>query len=316
MPRAIKQLESQDMEDGLPPIPESDESLPYFLKKGDPFATLETVETLVKKGLTSDPFWDRSGRIYASGSAYCARQTMLYSTFKGNSMITASSKAYMKLGEAIEELVISGLFNTGSLLFTQYRLPDVGLNMGGKIDAVIYVDGKIRVLEVKSCGELPARPKPEHRAQALMYNAVTGIPASILYFSRGVADYRGNLKLRNIPLNATPEELLAAMFVVCYSHFAIEMNVIPARPPEFDSEAQCGFCMYKENCWHGLAFKKPLVTPEQNRELTEKAGEMSSFLMSASQLTSRRTGVLNFIQVNGNEHANRVLNGTDWDALV
>lgn len=291
------------------------EAVPDFVSTGDPFAKVETIEAVIKKGMSEISTYERGGRIYASASAYCARQTFLYSMDSDTVVISPTSTAYMKLGIAIENMLLSALLEQDALLFAGYKLPEIGINMGGKVDAIVYVDGKISVLEVKSCTNLPMNPKPEHRAQALMYAAVTGFPASVLYFSRKVADYKSQLLIKNLPLNATKDELLATMFTACYAHFAMEMGVIPPMPI-FESQASCGFCKFIDNCWNGRPFNAPVVSPEEHKLLVEKATALAEQLMDPEVVASRRTGILKFITKHGNDFAFRLLSKRDWAEFI
>lgn len=284
--------------------------------RGNPFSHAQTVTGLVRRGLTSVEENDRDGRMYASQAAVCARQAVLSSTKTGESEIVAPAQAtYYAMGNAIEELVVSALTRERALLFAQYKLPDVGLNMGGYVDGIVSVAGKIRVLEIKSCGELPSEPKLEHRAQAMVYSAITGLPPTVFYFSRHVASFDGTLKIREFALTPTRDDLRATMFRVCYAREAIEAGLIPEMPMEFTKESQCGFCPWKPACWHSEALPRPVVDADQHVALVKAANARVKELMSPDAITRRRRGVLVHVQKHGTADAKRLLAG-DWSTLT
>jgi hypothetical protein len=261
---------------------------------------------------------NRRERMYASDSGFCERQAALNATSEGLSNQTAASTAYFEIGSRIEEVVLDALFNQGALLFKQYRLPDVGLNLGGFIDGIITVAGRIRVLEVKSCGALPDKPKGPHAAQALVYAAITGLPASLLYFSRNVAKFGGQLLIREFELDEAYGEKRAALFRAVYARMAMDAGVIPDKPAHILNEAACGFCNFTNVCWGGEALptgSKP-ITPRQAHEMVAKANELVDHLMSPAEVADRRRGILSHISRAGNDNAKKLLAGTDWNELV
>lgn len=284
-----------------------------FGKRGMPCDLSE----LVRSGMTGSRVSNRKGRLYASDSTFCARQGALSSSLEFDVPEPAEALAYKELGNKIEDLIIDSLHKKNAILFTQYVIPDVGLNIGGKVDGIIVVDNKIRVLEIKSCGQLPGEPKLQHRAQALFYSAVTGLPASILYMSRNVAGFAGNILLREFKLDDLVEERAATVYRVALAHEANKAGLIPPRPYEITSEEQCGFCNFKSLCWHNQRQEGvTLATPQQAFELSELANAHVERLMNPAALANRRVGVLNFIKLKGNPVAKSLLSSSDWSTLI
>lgn len=292
--------------------------VPSFVKTGNVYTSRDSVEALVIRGMSAQRHTDRRERMYASDAGFCERQAALNATSEGLSNQTAANTAYFEIGSRIEEVVLDALFNQGSLLFKQYRLPDVGLNLGGFIDGIITVAGRVRVLEVKSCGTLPTVPKGPHAAQALVYAAITGLPATLFYFSRSVAKFGGELLVKEFELDEAYDEKRAALFRAVYARMAMDAGVIPDKPVHLTGEAMCGFCSFTNVCWGGesLPAGSVPITPRQSFEMVKRANELVDHLMSPAEVESRRRGILSHISRAGNDNAKKLLAGTDWSELV
>lgn len=291
------------------------EELPSFVKRGRRLREGTTMEHLIRKGMTEVAKYDRRGRIYASGSSFCPRQTVLGSILTSTEIQSPASKGYMSIGSAIEEMITDALYKSEALLFKQYRLPDMGLDMGGYIDAIVFSDARIRALEIKSCSSLPAQPKPEHVAQASTYSVAVGLPASILYFSRNVANYNGELQMREFQLGLSHDDHVSTLFNICYSRLCITNNVAPPRPDGW-SKDKCGYCPFVPMCWEGEPVPIDPLEGEERIKLMKRAKQMAEGLASPEQMRVRRTGVLNFLLKNGSDVAKRLLVDSDWDSLT
>ena len=293
---------------------------PSFVSYGSGPAAAHSIAGLVAKGLTKQNNYDRQGRLYASDAGLCQRKAVLGATSEGPSIDTASSMGYYALGNAIEELVMDGLFSQGALLFKQYRLPDVGLNLGGYIDGIIVLAGRIRVLEVKSCGKLPDYPKPHHAAQAYIYSAITGFPASLLYFSRTVAKMDGTLLMKEFNLEEHQEEKRKSIYRAVLASLAVKRRVVPDKPTHMDKEQACldAFCPFTSICWHGAGVDTgwPFSSAAESLELANEAQVKTDELLSPVSLLDRRVGVLKHIQLHGNAKAKELLTDSDWTTLV
>lgn len=295
---------TDDHLEGLPPI-----------TRGNPFSHAQSVTALLRRGLSTIETHDRGGRLYASQAAVCPRQATLSSTRQDQEVTTPASASYYALGNAIEELILGALRREGALLYPQYRLPDVDLNLGGYVDGIVLVGGRVHVLEVKSCGELPSEPKLEHRAQAMVYAAITGLPPIVFYFSRTVAGYGGDLKTREFALSPSSDELRATLYQVAYAREAIDAGVIPEIPTHFASDKDCGYCPWKSHCWSGEPLPRPVVSPEQHVDLVARASARVAGLMDPEHVTRRRNGVLRHIARHGTDEAREALAG-DWSTLL
>lgn len=293
-------------------------SLPSFVRAGTAGIDREDdLVSLVIKGLSSIRDNTRNDRLHARDAGLCQRRTVLSSKQTGQSVETPASKAYYKIGSTIEDIVLTSLYESGALLFKNYRLPDIGINLGGYIDGVILLNEKIRVLEIKSCGELPDVPKDEHSAQALMYSAVTGLPATVLYFSRQVAKYNGTMLIRQFDLDDNDGLARTALWRAVYGHLAIKEGFVPDRPTHMKRDA-CGFCPFIPYCWEGQDLEVEMGTPidyDDHYELVSKTNDLIDGLMSQKSIVERRTGILKHLSHIGNDHAKKLLVGKDWQKL-
>lgn len=287
------------------------------IKLGEVRPSSLSLSTVVLRGLSSVEEVNRDGRLWASQAAACSRRGFLESQRKGLDIVSPASSMYFDMGNLIEEKILSALHKQGALLFSQYRLPDMGLNLGGKIDGIILIGGKVKLIEIKTCGELPNSPKPEHLAQSLIYSAVSGLDPVVFYVSRHVAGYDGQLKIKEFPLEPTPTELQAAMFTTIYARLAINMGVMPDIPMHFTSEKNCGFCNFIPLCWHGEMPEKsyPPVSAKQHGEIVLATNELVAHLMDPEVRMKRTNGILHHISKFGDDNAKEKLSGS-WAELL
>lgn len=302
------------------PAAKSQTSIPSFLSFGAGPGVKQSIPALVAAGLTRDVAVSREGRLYASDAGLCEKKAVLNATSNGIITDSPASRGYFEMGNTIEELVMDGLFQSNALLFKQYRLPDVGINMGGYIDGIIVIHNHVRVLEVKSCGKLPDFPKPHHAAQAYIYSAITGLPASLLYFSRSVAAFDGSLIMREFALEEYPEEKRAALFRAVLASLAVKAKVNPEKPSHMVSEAICkaAFCDHLATCWFAGAPANnwPTATPREMIALRDEAKVLTDKILSPASIVERRNGVFKHLQAHGNELAKRLFSENDWNSLV
>lgn len=291
--------------------------IPSYVNTGDVFPSSSTLTSAILRGLSTTEEIHRDGRLWASQVGACSRRGFLESQRQGLDTISPASSFYFDVGNLYEEKVLAALDNQKVLLFAQYRLPDVGLNLGGKIDGIVIINDKIKLIEIKTCGELPNSPKPEHLAQAMVYTAISGLSPIVLYVSRHVAGWDGLLKIKEFSLEPTHTELQATLFSTVYARLAINMGVLPDIPMSFTSRKNCGFCNFIEHCWEGLELEKSYqkVTAKQHMELVESTNELVAHLLSPDVKRARTNGILHHISRYGNDVAKIKLSGS-WDELL
>lgn len=290
--------------------------IPDFIKMEGHTAT-KTIAGLAIAGLSTISPTSREGRLYASDAGACARKAVLSATSNDMILNNPASNAYYGIGNAIEELLIKGLTKSDAILFSQYRLPPVGINMGGYIDAIVIVNGKIRVLEIKSCGKLPNGPKPAHTSQAAIYSAITGLPATLLYMSRSVANATGALQLAEFELESYHSVKRDAVYSAVLADVCVKRGVVPHKPYTMTEEKMCDeiYCPFTAICWHGqkLPVTYPEVSVEDNPLVIKEATELTDKIMDPLATQQRRSGVLKYIQMNGTPLAKTILAG-DWSS--
>jgi len=271
---------------------------------------------VIVSGMKSVKPTNQNGRMYASTSGFCERQTALSMTFKGDTEYESATAGYFKIGLAVESVVIESLRNQGVLLFEQFETPDIGLNLGGKIDGIYRLDNdKIRLLEIKSCGALPSKPHAEHLAQINLYSAITGLPGTLLYFSRNVANFTGEIQMRLFELN-DEMTIFDSMFSTIYGKLCGDKGLMPDVPEKLTKPSDCGFCRFKNICWQG---EPSHLEPMSNSEIDENwrlARIQTNDMMNSVKVEQRRNGVLKHIMQFGNPFAKELLTDTDWKDLV
>lgn len=280
----------------------------------------KSLEAAILLGMESSSSTNRSGRLWASDAGSCERRATMAAVIPNNKREGPASIAYYKIGNAIEDLMLDALDNQEMLLFPQYKMPDIGLNLGGYADGIIYDRGRLRVLEVKSCGSLPSSVKPEHEAQAQLYAAITGFPATVLYMSRNVASWRTGqpeMLIRSFDLPFSRKDLSWYLTRAVIARLHIKAKVTPGRPIHM-KKSHCGFCLFKDSCWGTgdlpLGARRE-STPREYRDIVRSAKSKVEGLLENEVVTKRQNGILLFVRKHGTNHAKTLLNGA-WAPMI
>lgn len=272
---------------------------------------------LVISGMrTKAKIYRNNQRLFAGDVAFCPRKAVMYHKIDPDLEVetSASGKLYMGIGSAVHEQVTTSLYEQGMLLFKEYRIPNLSLGLGGYVDAIIWLNDRVRGVEIKTCGKLPDAIKPEHRQQAMTYQAVTGIKMCVMYVSRNVADYSGKIQMRVFELDATQEQLDNALASVAVAYFFSEAGVLPRIPAHITSEKDCTFCPFQSVCWKGAEAPVPLPTAEVREALMAKVTNRVAELKAEAQ--NRTNGVLQHISLHGTKYAAEKLGGKDWSTIL
>lgn len=287
--------------------------MPILTKqKSDPLADL------ILSGMKSEREINRNGRLYAGSSGFCERQTALDATYKGLEVTEPSSTGYFALGIAVEDLILDALHKKNTLLFRQLETPNIGINIGGKIDGFVFIPqlDKIRMVEVKSCGTtLPSEPNLTHKAQALIYSGITGFEISLVYYSRNVADRNKKVLLKPFDLGYDEREIYKAMYRACYGYFASKLGVMPRKPLHIANQDVCGFCRFIPVCWQGEKAHLADITPEQQKEIEEKSVALANHILSPESIAQRKNLVLKKIASEGTLNAKELLKKRNWQEI-
>ena len=279
----------------------------------------ENLVDVIKSGLSTVKTIDQKGRMYASSSAYCARQTALNMTYTGKELVSASTQFYFGLGVAAENIVVDGFRARKKLLYDsdeQYKLPDLGLNLGGKIDCIIEHNQKILGIEVKTCGKLPEKPQQEHVAQATLYSAVLQIPFSIVYVSRNVNDYYGNLQIKEFMIDCSNFNHEQALKTVVFGKFMAEAGYMPDIPAHITNDSDCGFCRFKSICWGSEQSHLDNLSKMDTSEFSEIAqltNDKVKDILSTSNRTYRYNGLITNLVYSGTPEARKLVESVEFN---
>lgn len=270
-------------------------------------------EGKVAMGLSSKRNKEKKrSKIYASEGGLCARKNVYMAKAKGEYTFSASSTLYTTIGTTVHSEVYKALEKQEILLYNDYRLPDIDLYLGAEVDAIIYNDERVYGLEIKTCGALPSSIKPEHKAQATLYQFITGFPFIVYYVSRNVADYTGEVLHKTFYLNVSEEYTKAVVQNVIMAKLSLDYDIYPLRSSAFaTNKFPCNNCAYSANCYSSSLAED--ATIQQMEELFESSDDLYYELKALTK--NRRNGILNFITLNTNrEYVRNILSG-DWSNL-
>lgn len=280
----------------------------------------DDLASIITSGLVEYETLNYGGRLHSSSSGWCNRKSVLTATATGDRRTSGISKASMEFGNSGEQIILTGLRKKNRLLFDGYKLPDIGLNLGGKIDGIILYKDKIHVLEIKTTMYPPKLDDPKYGQnlkQLDQYSAVTGLPAVLLYFSRTVFDKSGNLKMQVYDVGFNKANLEDTMTDVAASHYFAINNLHPEKPIFFEPDIHCSYCPFVPFCWEGeskyLNINTTQATPDQSATIYEKAREWAKEFMQPEAIEKRRNGVIKHISENGPKTAENLLKGKAWD---
>lgn len=278
----------------------------------------DTLKGLIINGLIEKEVVDRNGRLYASDSGLCELKGAISSNFNGTKTNSAEMQFFVESGKTTESVVLRGLDNSGSLLFSDYKTPDIGINLGGYVDGIVYLNDKIWVMEVKEVGNIPLSPNKTHEAQAMIYCAILGLPTLICYVDRKYSGFPKGLIQQTYELDDSYQNRFKFLNRAVKSHLYGKNKLYPQKP-SYMLKSHCGWCDYKNMCWGdvstpekwvGKDFK--LATPSQVIQIEKEANELTKQLLNKDVARNRLTGVLNHIEKNGRDNAKRVLTNQDW----
>lgn len=270
----------------------------------------------INEGLrTQEPIHRDRLRLFASDAGRCARKAVLHNLVDPEIRVTTSAagKFYMGMGSAVHEKVTDAFFKQDILLFKELRIPRLDLNLGGFIDAVVFIDDHVGAVEIKTCGKLPGEIKPDHRSQALVYHAVTGFKTYVIYVSRNVASWDGKLQIQVLDLIPQPGEVEATLSSIAIAHLFGSAGVVPNKPARFTSADDCSFCPFVNMCWGSADMPGRSPSSEERVALIEQVAQRVSALIESTP--QRRNGILKHIQNHGTEFATELLSTKPWNEI-
>lgn len=268
-------------------------SEPKFDKKDDKTESDLVISYIHKGSQLLSTSRTKASRLYTSESGHCSRKSALSSVLLADGISSPSFPFYTSIGKQVEITILEALARTNVLVFpnldkdnpildeatSQFDIPDIGMNLGGKLDAVIYLD-KPYILEIKTAGQnLPTNPdtdKPQHVAQARLYSAILGIDSILLYFSRNVSSdmHGGKLKAKEFLYKFDRGQSYKYIFEVALSRYYLDNGFIPPIPTHIkfeNKEKACSYCDLVGYCWdlkykveREFKFSKELVEPTKH----------------------------------------------------
>lgn len=282
-----------------------------IIRKGNPFKHTD-VESAILKGLPESYPLHRDEKKFMASDPSCPRKMVKYFYTTRRGVFTPASKAYMAIGVSIHEMVTDALYKSSRLIFKEFKLPPREKpDIRGIIDAIFLgADDKIMGLEIKSCGNLPGRPRDEHELQALIYSALSGLDFSILYVSRKVAGYDGKLMLKSFDVECTDDMMKHALTKMCVAYFADAKEVLPHVPPTFSRDNECRFCPFQDECWDDEKEDLPTADIMLMEAIYEKAEERAEKILLERE--SARSGILKHIQRHASPDVQKKMSTISW----
>lgn len=254
-----------------------------------------SISNMVNMGLQFEEALNRRGqRLYASSVGLCPRRGALEATAKGLTNRDAAFTFYVEVGKLYEDIIIQALKNQGSYIDDQMRVFNFGIALGGYIDIVARENGIIRIVEVKTCGNtMPNEPKKPHLKQAALYSAIMGLPYTVLYMSRNVAHFNGELKIKQFNYDFNYNKSFLMIQSVVYADLCVKEGILPDKHMELKSGSDCGFCSYTDYCWNNLGNVHLNNDAIRNFELLKEANAKTKAIMKPENVEKRRQSFLN-----------------------
>ena len=190
-------------------------------------------------------------RPFASKAGYCPTANWFMGDTKGDFVVGASMKLYQGIGNGVEEELVKGAERRGILLGTQVKLPTPrSVDIGGFIDMIaLGADGTPTLFEIKTCTNLPTKPKPEHAAQAATYWIFSGFDnVELIYVSRKVQNFPDPTPLIRT-FKFDPTEYQNEIDNVFQTIETFNGSKPPQRPAHFSKSRECVFCDFQSRCW-------------------------------------------------------------------
>ena len=193
-----------------------------------------------------DGFKDRTQEhFYITDSGKCPRQ--VYFKFKKYPKKDPEPRVLRIFdnGDYTHMRIITVLFGIGVVRSVEIKIPPQKI-IAGRADAIIDIDGKPYVLEIKSSSQYKfdklMEPESDHMKQIQLYMHFFKIPQGILLYEN-----KNTQTLKEFVVEYDP-------FLVkkCLEDFGtlkeqIDNDVFPPKPPNLE-HWRCDYCEYSEEC--------------------------------------------------------------------
>lgn len=239
-------------------------------------------------------------------SSMCPRAIMLNGTLeKYESAVTPTLSYYAAIGNAVEAEVLKSYEENNSLLIDSWKLPNVlfppGVDLGGKLDAIIWYKGTPVLVDIKTVGMVDKhtyadintgqlrelqqtgqiiltegdlkesaskKVKEVYQAQLQLYCAITGLDNGyILSISRRIQDgFTKNVSASFKAIDISDAVLEKRIAVLLYGIEAKNKRIEPTKLQGI-KKTHCNdsFCNFVDYCWSDGAL--PSTIPFKLNEL-------------------------------------------------
>jgi hypothetical protein len=231
------------------------------IHKGDPRITegVETLDDVYQTCLKETQAARKRTYLWGSDAGVCPRKNLYNQECPVPFHYYPSTKGYMAYGVSMENLLARALQDHNRLIKQDIRLVEIeselipNIRISGKMD-IIALDHNCKpaLIECKTCGPLPSKPKVNHLKQLLIYAAVSGFNnCYVTYVSRKVSTggSRGKLDLVSFPIEITKEKLYSVLYTACLSQCCMnEKKAVPV-PSGYRKSHECAWCDFSDYCW-------------------------------------------------------------------
>lgn len=262
-----------------------------LVRKGNPYRSSDLVTNM--QGVTSPrPSHLKKKSLNGADVGFCSRKSNLHLAIIPGyyEPVSLASQFYFGIGNAVHDVVFQSFKEMGILVANE--LPLFVGNIHGYIDDIIVSEdsGELKIIDVKTCGQLPPKIKVGQEEQLLVYSLLTGIKeASILYVSRTVAGWDGVVKMKEIAADTSPDNLRRVARIVAESTVYLARKIVSPKPVYRTSASSCGFCPFKDSgCWtdgfHVELSDGYRYVDEISPEITDAVEKLTDHIMAKSPL--------------------------------
>lgn len=263
---------------------------------GDPREVdgIDTIDDLYQRCLRQTQPARKRTYLWGSDAGVCPRKNLYNQEIPLPFNYYPSTKGYMAYGVAMEDLLAKSLADHDRLVKQDIRLVELesslipGMRISGKMD-IICLDhnDEVALVECKTCGALPSRPKVNHLKQLLIYAAVSGFNNCYLtYISRKVSTSgsKGKLDMISFPIEINDEVLYEVLYTACLSQCCMnEKRAVPV-PHGYRKHQECAWCDFDSYCW---PYDETPIEPFSRIEL-DRVKHLS--MNAAQELLEQREG--------------------------
>lgn len=205
-----------------------------------------------------------ANNVYASNAGLCSRQLTLNQLVEVDNSYSSASDFYFQMGIAMERVIDRRLWPISQHKQGNVKATIADQTINGYYDNYLNVLGEEILVETKTCGALPNKPKPAHKAQLFVYLVLTGIKyGSLVYISRDVAEpkWTDNIKQKVFTFAPDYEQRRVVLNNMVKGCVYAQHGYVPDIP-SYMRKSHCGFCPFKSYCWEGALLPYDLATEE------------------------------------------------------